>query len=121
MGFISVSVVLGLFIGVIPRISTMFDSFGATLPLITRIMLGISNILQAYWWLIPFVGVIAIWGGRKYIKTPKGKKNLHIALLKIPLLGNLLRMIAISRFTRTLATLLRSGVPLISALPIARM
>ena len=120
MGFISVSVVLGLFIGVIPRISTMFDSFGATLPLITRIMLGISNILQAYWWLIPIVGVIVIWGGRKYIQTPKGKKNLHIALLKLPLLGNLLRMIAISRFTRTLATLLRSGVPLASALPIAR-
>ena len=120
MGFISVSVVLGLFIGVIPRISTMFDSFGATLPLITRIMLGISNILQSYWMLIPIVGFLAFWGGRYYIRTPKGKKNLHITLLKLPLLGNLLRMIAISRFTRTLATLLRSGVPLAGALPIAR-
>lgn len=120
MGFISVSVVLGLFIGVIPRISTMFDSFGATLPLITRIMLGISNFLQAYWLFIPFIVGISLYTSLRYIKTPKGKTNWHAFLLKIPLFGNLLRMIAISRFTRTLATLLRSGVPLASALPIAR-
>lgn len=120
MGFISVSVVLGLFIGVIPRISSMFDSFGATLPLITRIMLGISNFLQTFWLAIPIVGTVVIWGGLKYIKSPTGKKNWHKLLLRLPLLGDLNRMIAISRFTRTLATLLRSGVPLANALPIAR-
>lgn len=118
--FISGSVVLGIFIGVIPRIRKLFDTFGATLPLPTQIVLGISDFLLNYWgWLLVLtIGLIYIVP--KWIKTPKGKRIFDSTLLRLPFFGNLFRMISTSRFSRTLATLLKGGLPLADALPIAK-
>ena len=118
--FISGTVVLGIFIGVIPRIRKLFDTFGATLPLITRIVLGISDFLLNYWGLLLFLSIISIYVFPKWIKTPNGKRLFDSALLRLPFFGNLFRMISTSRFSRTLATLLKGGLPLADALPIAK-
>lgn len=120
MGLISVAVVLGLFLGVIPKISKIFDSFGATLPLITRVVLGTSEAVVNYWWLIGIGLGFAAYGFRRWQKTKNGRQVWDNFILQIPKFGELFRMVAISRFCRTLATLLRSGVPMAEALKTAR-
>ena len=118
--FISGSVVIGIFVGVIPRIRKLFDTFGATLPLPTQIVLGISDFLINRWYVIIFVLAVIIYGVPKWLRSEKGRYQFDKVLLKIPFFGNLFRMIATSRFARTLATLLRGGLPLAEALPIAK-
>jgi general secretion pathway protein F len=118
--FISSAVVIGIFVGVIPRIRKLFESFGATLPLQTRIVLAISDFMVNRWY-IPFALLLfLIFTVPKWLRSPEGKLKFDTFLLKIPFFGNLFRMIATSRFSRTLATLLRGGLPLADALPIAQ-
>lgn len=118
--FISGSVVIGIFVGVIPRIRKLFDTFGATLPLPTQIVLGISDFMINRWYVpIVLVGGFVYWFPR-WIKTDKGRRRFDDLLLKLPFFGNLFRMISTSRFSRTLATLLKGGLPLADALPIAQ-
>ena len=119
MGFISVAVVLALFVGVIPRISKMFDSFGATLPLLTRIMLALSNFLIHQWYVVVAVIAIALYSIHQWQSTEKGKRQWDDIQLRLPIFGEINRMVAISRFSRTLATLLKSGVPMAEALETA--
>ena len=117
---ISGGVVLGIFVGVIPRIRKLFDTFGATLPLPTQIVLAISDFLLNRWY-IPLVLVIIIaYTFPKWINTENGRYKFDTFKLKIPYFGNLFRMISTSRFSRTLATLLKGGLPLADALPIAQ-
>lgn len=118
--FISSAVVLGIFVGVIPRIRKLFDSFGATLPLPTRIVLALSDFMVTKWY-IPLIllGIFA-YTFPKWLKSKEGRRKFDAFLLKIPFFGNLFRMISTSRFSRTLATLLRGGLPLADALPIAK-
>jgi general secretion pathway protein F len=120
MMVVSGALVLGLFAFVIPRIKRIFDSFGQGLPLITTALFTISNAVTGYWWLLLIVGGMATWGFRRYIRTPKGRNWWHRTLLKIPVFGPLNRLVAISRFCRTLATLLVSGVPILNALGIVK-
>lgn len=112
--------VLGLFTFVIPQVKRIFDSFGATLPLITRILFTTSNIVIGYWWLLGFVATVSTWLFVRYIRTPKGRTSWHRLMLRLPLFGRLNRLVAVSRFCRTLATLLASGVPVLTALSITR-
>lgn len=120
MGFISVGVVFALFVGVIPRIKTMFDSFGATLPFITRAMLFISDFLVTKWWLVLILLVFGFFAARKWLSTEEGLKQWHRIKINMPIFGEINRMVAISRFSRTLATLLRSGIPMAIALGTAK-
>jgi general secretion pathway protein F len=120
MGLISIGVVLALFIGVIPRIRKMFDSFGATLPLLTRVMLGLSDFLVHRWYFIAILVAGIFYGFRKWIESEEGRMRFDRFKLEIPIFGKLNRMIAISRFSRTLATLLRSGIPMAEALGTAK-
>jgi type IV pilus assembly protein PilC len=109
-------VILLLF--VIPVFATMFASMGGVLPLPTRIVMGMSSFLQHYWWML-ILGVVAIvWGTRRYYKTPNGRLNLDKFMLAMPILGDVLRKSAVSRFTRTLGTLIASGVSILDGLEI---
>lgn len=120
MGAISVTVVLALFIFVIPRIKETFDSFGATLPLLTRFFISISDFI-VYRWYIPFVATIAaIYAFRQWVQSDAGSYQFDRIKLSIPLVGPMFRMVAISRFARTLSTLMKSGVPMTSALETAK-
>ena len=84
----------------------------------TEIVDDLSSFLANFLWLIAIVLGLAFWGIRTYYKTPKGKKVLDGISLKIPIIGEILRKIAISRFSRTLGTLLSSGVPILESLDI---
>lgn len=118
MGLISLGVVAGLFLGVIPRIRRIFDSFDVTLPLLTRIMLGLSDFVQDYWilMLISLIG-FAFWF-RWWVRTEKGRDRWDRMMLTLPILGRINRLVEVSRFCRTFSTLLASGVPIITAIAI---
>lgn len=103
---------------VIPVFAALFDSLGAELPLPTRIVIALSNFIADFWWLITIVIVALIYSIKKYHTTYKGKRVLDGILLKMPVLGVLLRKIAVARFCRTLSTLTASGVPILDGLQI---
>jgi len=103
---------------VIPTFQTMFEAAGIPLPLPTRIVIGMSAFLQAYWWAV-FAGIIgAVVGIRAYYKTNAGQLVIDRLLLSLPILGDLQRKSAVSRFTRTLGTLVSSGVTILEGLEI---
>lgn len=107
-----------LLIKVVPIFKGIFESFGGSLPLPTRILIGISNLLAQYFLLL--VGLLVILGFffRKYVSTEKGRYNFDLKKLKIPVLGPLFHKVALVKFSRTLSTLVRSGVAILNALEI---
>ena len=111
-------VVILLMWKVVPVFTQLFLGLGAELPLPTRIVIGISNFVQN-WIILLFIGIGgAIFGIMSWYATPTGRFLIDSFLLKIPLVGILLRKIAVARFTRTLSTLISSGVPILDGLTI---
>jgi type IV pilus assembly protein PilC len=115
---VAVVVVIFLLVFVIPTFKAMFEGFGAALPLPTQIVLGLSNIVRAYF--LPGLGVIVamIVGIRMWNKTSSGKLAIDSFLLKTPVFGILIRKVAVAKFTRTLGTLISSGVAILDGLDI---
>lgn len=109
-----------IFVMVIPQLAKIFTSMKMDLPTPTKISIWISNFLSNYWYIIIFGAFFFVWATKKYISTPKGERNWHALLLKLPIIGNLIRMINVSRFCSTLATLLNSGVPILTAMTIVK-
>jgi type IV pilus assembly protein PilC len=107
-----------LLIFVIPVFQEMFAGIGQQLPLPTRIVIGASNLLKGFWWAIGGGVALLVWGIRRYYTTPSGKLNLDRLMLNVPVLGDLIRKSAVSRFTRTLGTLIASGVSILDGLEI---
>ncbi len=107
-----------LLIFVIPTFQSMFASVNMELPLPTRIVIGASHVLTKFWWLIAIVIGLLIAAGRQYYNSSNGRKNIDYLLLHAPVLGDLLRKSAVSRFTRTLGTLISSGVSILDGLEI---
>jgi type IV pilus assembly protein PilC len=104
---------------VVPIFGTLFAGLGVALPLPTRIVIGASNFVGSYFGLAILVGVIAaIIGIKIWYGTPQGRYAIDATLLRAPLIGILLRKIAVARFTRTLGTLIASGVPILEGLDI---
>lgn len=103
---------------VVPIFANLFAGLGVDLPLPTRIVMNISNFVGAFGWLV-IPGSIALYFGIKWLRSnPKGRYALDALMLKLPVLGLLLRKIAVARFTRTLGTLITSGVPILEGLAI---
>jgi type IV pilus assembly protein PilC len=103
---------------VVPIFANLFAGLGVSLPLPTRIVMGLSAFVQTFWWMV-FVGAAVIFFGIKQIrKHPRGRYYFDKMLLHLPVIGMLLRKIAVGRFTRTLGTLITSGVPILEALSI---
>ena len=120
MTVIGVGVLFFLFSFVMPRVVGMFADIKQQLPFITLALLGIVNFLSNFWWLVLLVLGGAGYYLKQYSGTLAGRAALDSRLLKLPVFGGLIRMIAVSRFTRTLGTLLQSGVPALTALDIVR-
>ncbi|MEK7794781.1 MAG: type II secretion system F family protein [Candidatus Hydrogenedentota bacterium] len=109
----------GLIIFVVPQFATIFLELNAKLPAPTRILIGVSNTLASWKALIVVAaGVGLVVAVRVYGQTPGGAYNLDVIRLRLPIFGKLLRKVAVSRFTRTLSTLTRSGVPILQAMEI---
>jgi type IV pilus assembly protein PilC len=107
-----------LLLFVIPTFQSMFASANIALPLPTRIVIGMSSLLKSYWWVLVIAIVAAVFAIRNYYATSNGKLAIDRLLLKTPVLGDVLRKSAVSRFTRTLGTLISSGVSILDGLEI---
>ena len=104
---------------VVPIFATLFAGLGVTLPLPTKIVIAMSNFIGSYFGLALLVGLVGgIFGLKVWYGTPQGKFILDTIVLKLPVLGILMRKIAVARFTRTLGTLISSGVPILEGLDI---
>ena len=109
-----------MFTVVVPRITKIFEHAKVQLPITTRILIFVSSTARDYWWLILIVIAASIYLFTRWKNTPNGRARWDAITLKLPILGSLRRMIAVSRFARTLGTLLSSGVSLLVALDIVK-
>jgi type IV pilus assembly protein PilC len=107
-----------MLIFIIPTFARMFTGFGAELPLPTKIVMGLSSFLRSYWWAMLGSMVAMVVGLQRYYQTGRGRLQIDRTLLQIPVLGDVLRKGAVARFTRTLGTLISSGVPILTGLEI---
>ncbi len=120
MTVIGMGILSFLFAFVVPKVTQIFTDQGEALPLITRILIGISDVVTGGWFIIIPLFAAAIWGFRKWKSSKQGRIRWDLFVLKVPVVGGIVRMIAVSRFSKTLSTLLASGVPLLSALDIVK-
>jgi len=121
IGVISIAgaVIVLLLWKVVPIFATLFAGLGVDLPLPTKIVIGMSNFVGSIFGLLIVVGIVAgIFGLKIWYGTPQGRYFLDSVILKLPVLGILMRKIAVARFTRTLGTLISSGVPILEGLDI---
>ncbi len=101
---------------VIPIFKDIFSSFGAKLPFLTQMLIDVSDFLRTkIFYLVPPI-VLGVWGFKKWMKTNKGQEKIDEISLKLPVFGILLKKVAIAKFTRTLGTLIKSGVPILQGL-----
>jgi type IV pilus assembly protein PilC len=115
---LAVALVNVLLIFVIPVFAAMFADFGAKLPAPTQFLINLSNFMKAYWWAIALGCYAIFFVTSKFVATPNGRRTKDNFLVKAPIFGNLVHKIALSRFCRTYATLIRSGVPILRTLEI---
>ena len=109
-----------LMVVVVPKITTIFEDAGKSLPWNTNLLIVLSNAISGYWWLLFLVGGLSYWGFRRWVAKPKGRLTVDRLKLRLPLLGPLTRYVAVARFARTLSTMLAAGVPVLSALEIVK-
>jgi type IV pilus assembly protein PilC len=107
-----------LLIFVIPVFENLFSSAGLALPLPTRVVMALSRFLKSYWYLVISFGIASVFLYKRYVSKPDGRLKVDRFLLKVPVLGDVLRKSAVSRFTRTLGTLVSSGVSILDGLEI---
>jgi len=105
---------------VVPRFTDLFATSGTAMPVPTQILLAVSNALAKYWWLLVIIVVGAVYGFRQWVATPRGRLAWDQRKLRMILLGDVIRKTEVASLTRTLGTLLRSGVPMLQALGIVR-
>ena len=120
MVLVGAGIMVVLMTAVIPEITRMFAQQGKTLPLNTRMLIGFANFIRDFWWAI-LAGLVALgylfW---HWSHTPNGRREWHSLLLALPIIGELNRYINVSRFARTLGTMLSSGVEMLRAIEIAK-
>lgn len=105
---------------VVPQFVPIFEDMQVPIPLITRAVLGLGNFIQAWWWLVMLLLVVGTSVWRARLRDPEARLAWHARLLGIRLVGPLLLKVETARIARTLGTLLKNGVPLLSSLTIAR-
>jgi type IV pilus assembly protein PilC len=115
---LAVALVNVLLIFVIPVFASMFADFGADLPAPTQMLIDLSNFLKSYFFYLLAGAYVVFWLIKKFIATPRGRRIKDESLIKAPIFGSLIHKIALSRFCRTYATLIRSGVPILRTLEI---
>jgi general secretion pathway protein F len=120
MAVFGIAVIAVMMILVVPKVTSIFENFGRDLPWYTEALITMSDFLKVFWWLVIIIIVGAIIGFQRWRKTEDGEEKWHRFVLWAPIFGSLVMMIAISRFAKTLSTLLASGVPIISAMDITK-
>jgi general secretion pathway protein F len=115
------TIVMGiLMVVVVPKITSVFEDLGKTLPWNTELLIFLAGVAGSYWWLLIVGGAGAYFGYRRWSRTPKGRGIVDRVKLRLWLIGPLVRYIGVARFARTLATMLAAGVQVLSALEISK-
>jgi general secretion pathway protein F len=115
------SLVMGvLMVVVVPKITSVFEDLGKTLPWNTQVLIFLSDLAGSYWWLLIIVGTLGYFGFRRWSRQPKGRAVTDRVKLRLWLIGPLVRYIGVARFARTLSTMLAAGVPVLNALEIVK-
>jgi general secretion pathway protein F len=115
------SLVLGfLMTVVVPPIAAIFADSGKALPWNTQLLVMIADVVGGYWWIVLPILIVAVLVSRRWLRKPKGRAFMDRVKLRLVLVGKLIRYIAVARFARTLATMLASGVPVLTALEIVK-
>jgi general secretion pathway protein F len=109
-----------LMIVVVPKITSIFQDLGKTLPWNTQFLIFMADVMGGYWWALLLVMALAYWGYRRWSRTPKGRAAVDRMRLKLPLIGPMVRYVGVARFARTLSTMLAAGVPVLAALEITK-
>ena len=120
MAFVTMLGLLIMVVFVVPRLADMLEDAGGTLPLSTRMLVGISGFMVTWWPLILAAAALLLWEFRRWSGVPANRMKWHAMRLRIPIAGDLEREMIAARFTRTIALLLANGTPILSALRIAR-
>ena len=115
---VAIIITIFLLVKVVPTFKEVYSGFGAKLPAPTEIMMGISEIVQHYLLYLIVAGGLGVWGWLHFIKTPKGREFWDGRRIKLPIFGEIAHKICLARFTRTLSSLVRSGVPILEVLQI---
>jgi type IV pilus assembly protein PilC len=115
---ISIAITVFLLVKVVPTFQGIFDMLGGSLPLPTQILIMISNVLRK-WFIFGIIGIgLIVFALARYAKTEQGKIFFDALVLKLPIFGDLVRKVSVAKFSRTLSTLVKSGVPILSSLDI---
>jgi general secretion pathway protein F len=109
-----------LMVSVVPKITAIFEDSGAALPWNTQLLIFVAGLTGRFWWLILLLAIGGWIGLKRWMRTPKGRQRMDRIRLKLWLVGHVVRYVAVARFARTLATMLASGVPLLTALEIVK-
>jgi len=120
MVLVQISLIGYLLISLVPKLEKIFMSLKVPLPWYTSLVVGISNWLQAKWFIVPIVIAVLYFAGKSWLQSEAGRRKFDDAVLGMPVFGGLIMRMQVSRFTQTLSTLLASGVPIIRALEITK-
>lgn len=105
---------------VIPKFSLIFADLGAAIPFSTQLLLGLSSFIRSYWWAMAMSIFLLYYLFWRYSRTPEGKVNIDKQKIRLPILGDLIKKVEAARFSRTLGTLIRSGVPILQSLALVK-
>jgi general secretion pathway protein F len=120
MMVVAFSLMIAIFTFVIPKLTKVFESMNKPMPTTTKFLMMVSEVIVNWWFLFAGAGFIAFWLFKRFINSPDGRPKWDAFKLRMPMVGGLVRMIAITRFASTMATLLGSGVPILTAMNIAK-
>lgn len=109
-----------LMVAVVPKVTAIFESMDRALPWYTQLLIGVSTFAANYWWLLAIIAGLGVWLFRKWKATKEGRLKWDSFVLRVPIFGSLIQMVAVARFAKTLSTLLASGVPLLKAMDIVK-
>ena len=116
---VAIGVVIAMMVYVIPSFVSMFDDMGSDLPVYTQMLVNLSDFIIHYWYIVVLIIIAIVAAYKAYYKTDSGRHNIDRLKLKVPVFGKLKQKTACARFTRTLSTLVKSGMPMMDAIDIA--
>jgi type II secretory pathway component PulF len=118
--FVGGASIIVLLTFVIPKFSLIFSDLGAAIPLSTQILLGLSSFTRSYWWVVVTGILLLYYSFWRYSRTSEGKLNIDKQKIRLPMFGQLIIKVEVARFSRTLGTLIQSGVPILQALALVK-
>jgi general secretion pathway protein F len=116
---LALSIVVFMLVAIVPKVVAVFENTGQELPILTKALIALSEFLTAWWWAVLVVLIALAFGARQILRDPGARRQLHVLLLRVPVVSRVIRGLNTARFTRTLSILTSSGVPALEALQIS--